>query len=187
MSAHDSHNSSTTKGLLLVGGAALTWSFGGTIARFLHVGDSWTVVFWRSVFSSLFLLLFMLLRDGPRGTIALLKGIGPASVAGRDALGNAGKYRVLESGRPEERGTMTEGDAERVESDPELAWRVLGILNIHRLSAARQWGQTSCRTSRIAGNCRDIVASAGPTVPAGRPWHGGRSRAARPPHQSPAP
>ncbi|MFO1375844.1 MAG: ATP-binding protein [Steroidobacteraceae bacterium] len=28
---------------------------------------------------------------------------------------------------------MTEGDAERVESDPELAWRVLGILNIHRL------------------------------------------------------
>ena len=60
-------------------------------------------------------------------------GIGPASVAGRDALGNAGKYRVLESGRPEERGTLTEGDAERVESDPELAWRVLGILNIHRL------------------------------------------------------
>lgn len=28
---------------------------------------------------------------------------------------------------------MAEGDAERVESDPELAWRVLGILNIHRL------------------------------------------------------
>lgn len=28
---------------------------------------------------------------------------------------------------------MTASDAERVESDPELAWRVLGILNIHRL------------------------------------------------------
>ncbi|TIP37916.1 MAG: EamA family transporter, partial [Mesorhizobium sp.] len=35
-------------GMLLVFLSALMWSFGGTIARFIHVDDSWTVVFWRS-------------------------------------------------------------------------------------------------------------------------------------------
>ncbi len=47
-------------GIALVAGAALTWSFGGTIARFLSVTDPWTVVFWRASFSAAFLLLFML-------------------------------------------------------------------------------------------------------------------------------
>ena len=35
--------------MLLVFLSALMWSFGGTIARFITVGDSWTVIFWRSV------------------------------------------------------------------------------------------------------------------------------------------
>lgn len=81
MTAHDSHSSSTTKGLLLVGGAALTWSFGGTIARFLHVGDSWTVVFWRSVFATLFLLGYMIVRHGISGTITHFRAMGWPGVA----------------------------------------------------------------------------------------------------------
>lgn len=64
------------RGVLLVAGAALVWSFGGMIVRFLEVGDSWTIVFWRSLFAVLFLLVFMLARDGPRGTVALFRGMG---------------------------------------------------------------------------------------------------------------
>ncbi len=73
--------SDLARGIGLVAGAAVVWSFGGAIARFLSVADSWMIVFWRSAFAAAFLLLFMLLRDGPKGTLALLKGIGPASVA----------------------------------------------------------------------------------------------------------
>ncbi len=63
-------------GIALVAGAALTWSFGGTIARFLSVTDPWTVVFWRASFSAAFLLLFMLWRDGPKGTVTLFRNMG---------------------------------------------------------------------------------------------------------------
>lgn len=63
-------------GILLVAGSAVTWSFGGTIARFIHVADSWTVVFWRALFASSFLLLFMLWRDGPKATAAMFRNMG---------------------------------------------------------------------------------------------------------------
>ena len=68
---HDSR-----RGILLVAGSAIVWSFGGTVSRFLEVADSWTVVFWRSIFAALFLLCFMLWRDGPRGTLNLFKNMG---------------------------------------------------------------------------------------------------------------
>lgn len=68
-------------GAALVLGAAVAWSFGGTLARFLTIEDGWTVVFWRSLFAALFLLGFMLLRDGPRGTLQLFRGMGLAGVA----------------------------------------------------------------------------------------------------------
>lgn len=42
--------------------------------------DNWTVVFWRSVFAALFLLCFMLVRDGPRGTWRLFRTMGIAGV-----------------------------------------------------------------------------------------------------------
>jgi len=61
---------------LLVLGSATAWSFGGAIARFLTVQDSWTVVFWRSTFAALFLLAFMLWRDGLRGTRTLFLAMG---------------------------------------------------------------------------------------------------------------
>lgn len=68
-------------GATLVLGSAIVWSFGGTLARFLPIEDGWTIVFWRSLFAALFLLGFMLLRDGPRGTLQLFKGMGLAGIA----------------------------------------------------------------------------------------------------------
>ncbi|WP_407277618.1 DMT family transporter [Aromatoleum evansii] len=56
---HDQRN-----GALLVLGSAAVWSFGGVIARFLSATDSWVVVFWRSLFATIFLLCFMLGREG---------------------------------------------------------------------------------------------------------------------------
>ncbi len=63
-------------GMLMVFGAALAWSFGGAIARSLETTDSWAVVAWRSIFAALFLLAFMLWRDGPRGTLRLFRSMG---------------------------------------------------------------------------------------------------------------
>ncbi len=68
-------------GLLLVLGAALAWSFGGAIARFIESEDSWAVVFWRSAWAAAFLIAFMLWRDGPRGTIRLFANMGAPGVA----------------------------------------------------------------------------------------------------------
>jgi drug/metabolite transporter (DMT)-like permease len=66
---------SARKGVLLVGGSALAWSFGGTIARFISETDSWTVVFWRSVFATAFLLGFLVWRDGVVATMKSFKSM----------------------------------------------------------------------------------------------------------------
>lgn len=68
-------------GYLLVFLSALMWSFGGTIARFIDAGDSWTVIFWRSVWAAAFLLCFMAWRDGWRGTLKLFHGMGLPGLA----------------------------------------------------------------------------------------------------------
>jgi drug/metabolite transporter (DMT)-like permease len=68
-------------GTVLVLASAIVWSFGGTLARFLEIQDGWTVVFWRSLFAALFLLGFMLLRDGARGTAKLFRGMGLPGIA----------------------------------------------------------------------------------------------------------
>jgi len=62
-------------GLLLVTLSAVMWSTGGLIVRVLGSLDSWTVVFWRSVFAAAFLGCFMLVRDG-RGTADLFRRMG---------------------------------------------------------------------------------------------------------------
>ena len=74
------HAGMRRRGIFLVAGSAVVWSFGGAIARFLSVDDSWTVIFWRSLFAAIFLLGFMLWRDGPRGTLALFRGMGLAGL-----------------------------------------------------------------------------------------------------------
>ena len=64
------------RGAWLVFGSATAWSFGGAIARYLTVSDSWTVVFWRSVFAATFLLVFMLWQHGRKATVALFLAMG---------------------------------------------------------------------------------------------------------------
>jgi drug/metabolite transporter (DMT)-like permease len=68
-------------GFLLVFLSALVWSFGGAIARFVETPDSWTIVFWRSFWAAAFLLAFMLLRDGGRGTLRLFHDMGLPGIA----------------------------------------------------------------------------------------------------------
>lgn len=63
-------------GIALVFGAAVAWSYGGAIQRFIDVEDGWTIVFWRCLFAGLFLMGFMLLRDGVRGTARLFGAMG---------------------------------------------------------------------------------------------------------------
>jgi drug/metabolite transporter (DMT)-like permease len=63
-------------GIALVTGSAIAWSYGGAIQRFIGVDDGWTIVFWRCLFAGLFLLAFMLIRDGIRGTLALFRAMG---------------------------------------------------------------------------------------------------------------
>lgn len=82
-------------GILLVAGAALTWSFGGTIARFIAVEDSWTIVCWRAGFSAAFLMLFMLLRDGAKGTIGLFRNMGLAGLGVACCFGIASSAFVV--------------------------------------------------------------------------------------------
>ena len=62
------------RGVAMVAGAAIVWSTGGLIVR--HVdADAWTIVFWRGLFASLTLLLYLGVRDG-RNMFALFRGLG---------------------------------------------------------------------------------------------------------------
>lgn len=58
------------RGIWLVAGSALAWSFGGTIDRFIDAPDTWTVVFWRSLWAASFLVAFLLIRDGRKTPLA---------------------------------------------------------------------------------------------------------------------
>lgn len=64
------------RGAWLVFGSATAWSFGGAIARFLSVSDSWTVVFWRSSFAAIFLLTFMLWQYGRKTSQQMFLAMG---------------------------------------------------------------------------------------------------------------
>lgn len=68
--------SSRFMGILLVAASAFVWSYGGAIQRFIQIDGTWTIVFWRCFFAALFLLGFMILRDGPRGTVRLFSSMG---------------------------------------------------------------------------------------------------------------
>lgn len=75
--------SENRRGILLIFCSAIVWSSGGVLKRFITISDDWTIIFWRSFWAALFLLGFMLFRDGRRGTVQLfakmgLPGIGVA-------------------------------------------------------------------------------------------------------------
>jgi drug/metabolite transporter (DMT)-like permease len=62
------------RGALLVAGGALAWSSSGLIVR-TTATDAWTTLFWRSVFASLFLLIYVALRDR-RGAVVAFRDLG---------------------------------------------------------------------------------------------------------------
>ena len=68
-------------GAALVAGSAIMWSFGGAIAREIAVDDRWTVVFWRATWAALFLIAFMIYRDGVKGTLDLFRRMGWPGIA----------------------------------------------------------------------------------------------------------
>lgn len=51
-----------SRGVVLVAAAALCWSTGGLIARLVDT-DTWTTVFWRSIFAAVFLLGVTLVQE----------------------------------------------------------------------------------------------------------------------------
>lgn len=63
-------------GMMLVAMAAVLFSTGGLIVRSLEYPDPWTILFWRSLSAMAFLLGFMLIRDGLRGTADLFRRMG---------------------------------------------------------------------------------------------------------------
>lgn len=77
----DTARRSDHMGALLVFLSALFWSSGGTIARFIEAPDSWTVVFWRSFWAAVFLLAFMVWRDGWNGALRLFRDMGKPGLA----------------------------------------------------------------------------------------------------------
>lgn len=68
-------------GLLLVAASAILWSFGGTIARYIAEENSWAIVFWRSYFGVIFLICFMIAKDGVDDTLRQFAGMGWPGIA----------------------------------------------------------------------------------------------------------
>lgn len=79
--ALQAHTQSEKLGFLLVFLAALCWSIGGAVARYVEAGDVWTVVFWRSLWASGFIVGYMLWREGAVGTLRLYRAMGLPGVA----------------------------------------------------------------------------------------------------------
>jgi len=67
-------------GMLLILGSAVVWSFGGALARYLSVTDTWAVIFWRSAWAAAFLIGYMLRRDGVRLTLVHFRKMGFAGL-----------------------------------------------------------------------------------------------------------
>lgn len=75
---HDKTGSASENrlGFALILASAIVWSFGGALKHFIATEESWTIVFWRSVWAALFLLAFMLAREGRRDTLKLVANMG---------------------------------------------------------------------------------------------------------------
>src|SRR5262249_8009458 len=61
-------------GVILVTGAILIWSTAGFFTR-LIVADTWTLLFWRSVFGALFLLIALVRQEG-QGALGAIRTMG---------------------------------------------------------------------------------------------------------------
>lgn len=74
---HESH----PLGPWLVFASAFVWSLGGILARLAEVENPWTTIFWRAGTATLFLIAFMLVRDGRAGTVRLFARMGAPGLA----------------------------------------------------------------------------------------------------------
>ena len=68
-------------GAALVFLSALLWSLGGAIARYIDAADPWAVIFWRSLWATAFLIVYMVWRDGWRGTVRMFRDMGLPGLA----------------------------------------------------------------------------------------------------------
>jgi drug/metabolite transporter (DMT)-like permease len=81
------------RGVAMVAGAAIVWSTGGLIVR--HVdADPWIIVFWRGMFATFTLLLYMAARDG-RNIVALFRGLGLGGLGVAVCFGTASLSFVI--------------------------------------------------------------------------------------------
>jgi len=69
-----------SRGILLVAASAVAWSLAGATARYIETGDSWAIIFWRSIAAATFLLLFMIKGHGTRGSVTLFLKMGLAGM-----------------------------------------------------------------------------------------------------------
>jgi drug/metabolite transporter (DMT)-like permease len=77
----------------MVAGAAVVWSTGGLIVRHIDA-DPWTIVFWRGVFASFTLLLYMAARDG-RNILMLFRSLGWGGLGVAICFGSASTSFVI--------------------------------------------------------------------------------------------
>ena len=67
------------KGVLLMVSAALCWSLSGILVRKVSVSNPWEIVFWRSAFMTLFMLL-VLSRWHGLAAVAKIRAVGRAGI-----------------------------------------------------------------------------------------------------------
>lgn len=68
------------KGVLLMLGAVLCWSTAGMLIRSMHLTDGWEIVFWRSLFMTVTVLGWMLLRHGGGSIWVRVRAVGVPGV-----------------------------------------------------------------------------------------------------------
>jgi drug/metabolite transporter (DMT)-like permease len=143
------------RGALLVFGSAAAWSFGGAIARFIQVSDSWVTVFWRSVFASAFLLGFMLVRNGTSGTRKLFVAMGLPGIGVALCFATASTSFVLAL------SYTTVANVLLMQAGVPLIAALLGFVLFREVVSLATWAAIACV---IAGVAIMVSASLGGTV-----------------------
>jgi drug/metabolite transporter (DMT)-like permease len=82
------------RGIVLMVGATLAWSTGGLIVRSLSATGAWEVVFWRSVFMSLLVAGWLVVRYG-RSAPLRLRAIGRGGIAAGAMLAGTFFFFIL--------------------------------------------------------------------------------------------
>lgn len=120
------------RGLLLVGLSAVVWSTGGLIVRSLDTDDAWATIFYRSLFASLFLVAFVVLRER-RGAVRSFASMGAAGVLVGACFATASISFVVALGLTSVANTLV-----MLSTTPLLA-AVLGRVLLGETVAPRTW------------------------------------------------